>query len=143
MTPRGSALRYTGLSESDAGGRELRVWLELGGRELLLRVDDLQAGTRFRIDPFIQQAKVTASNWQANDGLTAIGGHSGQGLSTCSLTVPPETARAGPPLEAPSESFACPLEDRCHGAASTAASNEQHSSSREPREGGSQAVSLL
>jgi hypothetical protein len=39
-------------------------------------------GTRFRIDSFLQQAKLTASDGQANDGLGAFGGNSSQGLST-------------------------------------------------------------
>ncbi|HEV8122588.1 MAG TPA: PxKF domain-containing protein [Candidatus Polarisedimenticolia bacterium] len=38
-------LRYSGLSASDAAGRELRAWMDLGDGEILLRVDDTcQAG---------------------------------------------------------------------------------------------------
>jgi len=37
---RQAALRYTGLSARDATGRELRSWLELRGKRLLLRVED-------------------------------------------------------------------------------------------------------
>jgi hypothetical protein len=57
----GEELGYRGLVVQDAQGRELRAWMEVRGEELLLRVDD--AGARYRIlfDPFVQQAKLTAS----------------------------------------------------------------------------------
>ena len=58
----GSSLSYRGLMASDARGRALRAWLQLRGRELLIRVDDAGARYPIRIDPFIQQAKLTASD---------------------------------------------------------------------------------
>jgi hypothetical protein len=61
--PGGPSLRYTGLTAYDDTGRELRAWLELqGNRELLLRVDDTGARYPLMIDPWVQQAKLTASD---------------------------------------------------------------------------------
>jgi hypothetical protein len=60
-------MRYSGLFAADAGGRPLRSWLELHGRKLLIRVDDRGARYPLTIDPFFQQAKLTASDGAAND----------------------------------------------------------------------------
>ena len=60
-------MRYSGLFAADAGGRRLRSWLELQGRTLLIRVDDRGARYPLSIDPFFQQAKLTASDGAAND----------------------------------------------------------------------------
>ena len=65
-----SSLRYRGLAAFDAGGRELRAWLELsGGRRVLLRIDDAGARYPLTIDPFLQQAELTASDGAASDLL--------------------------------------------------------------------------
>jgi hypothetical protein len=56
-----SSLRYQGLFAADARGRRLPAWLELNGQTLLVRVDDAQARYPVTIDPFVQQAKLTAS----------------------------------------------------------------------------------
>jgi hypothetical protein len=62
------ALRYTGLSAYDATGRELRTWLELqDDHGLLLHVEDTDARYPIVIDPFVQQAKLTASDGAAGD----------------------------------------------------------------------------
>ena len=58
-----------GLVVTDARGRTLPAWFVLRGRELLLRVDDAGARYPLRVDPFIQQAKLTASDGAANDEL--------------------------------------------------------------------------
>jgi hypothetical protein len=64
----GPALRYGGLSAYDATGRELRTWLELQGkRGLLLHVEDTGAHYPLVIDPWVQQAKLTASDGAAGD----------------------------------------------------------------------------
>jgi hypothetical protein len=64
----GPALRYGGLSAYDATGRELRTWLELQGeRRLLLHVEDTDARYPLVIDPFVQQAKLTAADGAAGD----------------------------------------------------------------------------
>jgi hypothetical protein len=65
----GASLRYTGLLASDARGRELPAWLELRGRRLLVRVDDTRARYPISIDPFVQQAKLIASDGTGGDGL--------------------------------------------------------------------------
>src|SRR5262245_2825978 len=55
------ALTYRGLTAYDAKGRELTAWLQTGGNELWLRVDDTGAQYPVVVDPFLQQAKLTAS----------------------------------------------------------------------------------
>ena len=66
---RDSALRYEGLEARDARGREFPAWMELVGRTLRLRVDDRGAHYPLSIDPFFQQAELTASDGAANDQL--------------------------------------------------------------------------
>ena len=56
-----SALRYGGLIATDAWGRKLSSWLELERGTLLLRVDARAARYPLRIDPLIQQTKLTAA----------------------------------------------------------------------------------
>jgi FG-GAP repeat len=64
------ALHYGGLSAYDATGQELRAWLELQGESaLLLHVDDTHARYPLTIDPFVQQAKLTASDGAAGDNF--------------------------------------------------------------------------
>jgi hypothetical protein len=62
-------LRYSGLSASDADGKELRASLELQGGRLLLKVDDSRARYPIVIDPLVQLAELTASNGQREDML--------------------------------------------------------------------------
>jgi hypothetical protein len=62
-----AALRYRGLSAQDATGRELTAWLEVQEAELLLRVDDTDAQYPVVVDPFVEQAKLTASDGAAGD----------------------------------------------------------------------------
>ncbi len=69
LSGRGAALRYTGLSATDARGRVLRSWLEVAGGRLLIRVDDRGAVYPLRIDPLIQQAELTASDGAKEDQL--------------------------------------------------------------------------
>lgn len=60
-------MRYTGLSASDATGRDLRAWLEMNGQRLLVKVDDAHARYPVVVDPFVQEAELTASNATTND----------------------------------------------------------------------------
>lgn len=62
-------LRYSGLSASDADGKELSASLELQGERLLLIVDDSRARYPIVIDPIVQLAELTASNGQGEDML--------------------------------------------------------------------------
>jgi trimeric autotransporter adhesin len=64
-----TSLSYRGLVALDARGRELPAWLQVRGRELLLHVNDTGARYPLVIDPFIQQAKLTASDGAANDSF--------------------------------------------------------------------------
>ncbi len=65
----GASLRYTGLTASDAAGRQMRSWLQLEDRRLLLRVEDSSAQYPLLIDPLIQLSELTASDGQSNDAL--------------------------------------------------------------------------
>lgn len=60
-------LRYRGLTAHDATGRELRAWMQVEGERLWLRVDDTDAQYPLVVDPFIQQAKLTASDGETNN----------------------------------------------------------------------------
>ena len=60
-------LRYRGLTAHDATGRDLRAWIQVEGERLWLRVDDTGAQYPLVVDPFIQRAKLTASDGATND----------------------------------------------------------------------------
>ena len=68
-----TVLRYTGLSATDARGRVLRSWLALEGGRLLLRVDASGARYPLRIDPFVQQARLTPSEFLRPDEVDGAG----------------------------------------------------------------------
>ncbi len=57
-----TVLRYRGLVAWDAEGRALPAWWQVAGTEVRLRVDDHSARYPVVIDPFFQQAKLTASD---------------------------------------------------------------------------------
>ena len=72
--PDGAAvLGYTGLTACDATGKMLPASLEVqteGGRqELLIHVNTAGAQGQITIDPFVQTAKLTASDGAANDSF--------------------------------------------------------------------------
>ena len=65
------ALRYRGLTALDAAGVSLPAWLSLEGQRLRIRVDDRKARYPIVIDPFIEDAKLTASDGLASDRFGA------------------------------------------------------------------------
>jgi hypothetical protein len=68
----GVSLAYRGLVAMDARGRRLPARVTVAAREVLLWVDDAGAQYPVRVDPlFQQQAKLTASDGAALDGLGA------------------------------------------------------------------------
>ncbi|HXB63599.1 MAG TPA: hypothetical protein VNV42_01870 [Solirubrobacteraceae bacterium] len=69
LTGRRVALRYDGLLVTDARGHTLRSWLQLLRGHVLIRIDDRGAAYPLRIDPFIQQAELSASNGAEGDQL--------------------------------------------------------------------------
>jgi hypothetical protein len=92
-----TVLRYTGLKAQDATGRELRSWLEVRGERFLVRVDDGGARYPVVVDPWIQQAELTASDgvsvdWFGNsvavDGSTVVVGAPDHPWSSSSGTGP-------------------------------------------------------
>ena len=58
---------YTGLSASDAAGRDLKAWMDLRGGQLLLHVDDRNARYPVVIDPWVQVAEIGASDGGGTD----------------------------------------------------------------------------
>ena len=70
----GAALRYGGLSVSDARGHKLHSWLEVRDGHVLIKVADRGAAYPLRVDPFVQQAKLTSSDGEADDffGYAAV-----------------------------------------------------------------------
>jgi hypothetical protein len=92
-----TVLRYTGLKAQDATGRELRSWLEVRGERLLVQVDDAGARYPVVVDPWVQQAELTASDgvavdWFGNsvavDGSTVVVGAPDHPWSSLSGTGP-------------------------------------------------------
>jgi len=78
-----AVLRYAGLAAYDADGRELQTWLEtragVNGRPplLLLRLDEHGVRYPLTVDPFVQTAKLTASDkdfWENFGESVAISG---------------------------------------------------------------------
>ncbi len=67
-----SSLRYSGLAAFDARGHKLPSRLELRGRTLLIRVSDAGARYPLTIDPFVQLAKLSASNGATYDYLGSV-----------------------------------------------------------------------
>ena len=65
-----------GSTAHDAAGRALRSWLEVEGERLWLRVDDTGARYPLVVDPFIEQAQLTASDGATGDqfGFVAVDG---------------------------------------------------------------------
>jgi uncharacterized repeat protein (TIGR01451 family) len=59
---RGTALRYSALSAVDAAGRSLAAWIDARAHTFSIRVADAGARYPVTIDPFLQQAKLTASD---------------------------------------------------------------------------------
>ena len=64
-----AAFCYRGLAAWDASGRTLPAWWQQVGKEIRLRVDDTGAAYPLTIDPFFQQAKLTASDGATNDAF--------------------------------------------------------------------------
>ena len=74
LTRGGTSLAYRGLAASDARGRSLPAWLQLRGRQLLLRVNTVGAHYPLTVDPFIQQAKLTGSGGAGIGFSVAVSG---------------------------------------------------------------------
>ena len=64
-----STLQYSGLSAYDANGKELQASMELRGNRLLLKVDDTLARYPVLVDPWLQRARLTATDGGVDDQL--------------------------------------------------------------------------
>lgn len=62
-------LHYRGLTAFDAAGKPLHAWMQATGDRLLLRVDDAGASYPITVDPFVQTAKLTASDGASYDNF--------------------------------------------------------------------------
>src|SRR5262245_13692941 len=78
FTGAAGALAYRGLVATDARGRALRAWIELHGSELLLRIVTAGASYPIRVDPLVQQAKLTAFDGAEFDSLGTSAAISGR-----------------------------------------------------------------
>jgi hypothetical protein len=67
LTRGSDSLAYRGLIVRDATGRTLPAHLELRGGRALVRVDDRAAQYPVTVDPFVQAAKLVASDGAAGD----------------------------------------------------------------------------
>ena len=74
-----AALRLTGLVAYDAAGRAVKGLFALHGQDLLLQVDDAGAQYPLVVDPFVQQAELTASDGATYDWFGYTVGLSGNG----------------------------------------------------------------
>ena len=74
---------YSGLEVFDTSGRSLPTRLAVqsssGHDDLVIQVDDVGARYPLTIDPFVQQAKLTASDGEAYDELGTSVAISGDG----------------------------------------------------------------
>jgi len=64
-----TVLAYRGLTAWDASGRALPARLQVQGGELRLHVEDAGARYPLLVDPFVEQAKLTASDGAAADNF--------------------------------------------------------------------------
>jgi hypothetical protein len=70
-------LCYRGLTARDASGKDLRAWLEVRPGQMLIRVGDERARYPVVIDPWVQLAKLVASDGEGADyfgGSVSISG---------------------------------------------------------------------
>jgi hypothetical protein len=65
----GHVLRYTGLEVADAAGRALPTRLAVEGQVVRLVIDDAGSTYPLAVDPWFQQAKLTASDASSSDGF--------------------------------------------------------------------------
>ena len=83
------AMRYAGLTATDAGGKELPAWLELRGEAVFIEVGDATARYPIVIDPLLQAAKLTASDGGPIDELGVSVSISGNTLVAGAPQIPP------------------------------------------------------
>lgn len=67
LTGAHAALRYGGLTVTDARGRMLPASLSVSGSRILINVDDRGAAYPLRIDPVVQQATLAAADGATGD----------------------------------------------------------------------------
>jgi hypothetical protein len=91
-----TALRYTGLSATDARGRTLHSWLQLQAGRVLLRVDAQEARYPLRIDPFVQQGeKLTGASGEIGAGEFSFGAALSSDGNTAVIGAPGDSGGVG------------------------------------------------
>jgi IPT/TIG domain/FG-GAP repeat len=83
-----SSLRYGDLLATDAQGRTLHSWLAVSAGRILLRIDTNGARYPLRIDPLLQQAKLTGGAEESGEGRFA---------ASVALSADGDTALIGAP----------------------------------------------
>jgi hypothetical protein len=68
----GHALRFGGLTASDARGRTLPARFVVRAHRVQIRVDDASAQYPVRVDPFVRQATLRASDAKSSEGFGAF-----------------------------------------------------------------------
>jgi hypothetical protein len=94
--PRGARLRYAGLVVRDVRGRRLPARLAVARHRLIIQIDDRGATYPVRIDPFIQQAKLT-------DASSPEFGALGQSLALVGDTAVAGETASGDPDNGPTQ----------------------------------------
>ncbi len=98
LTKNGAAvLRYTGLSATDAAGRNLPAWLEVAQNELRLRVDDSHAQYPLTIDPYTQGAELTSAISCVVGGICDAGNASAALGASVAISADGSTVVVGAP----------------------------------------------
>jgi hypothetical protein len=72
LTGHGATLRYAGLVVRDARGRKLHAWLELRRHTVLIRIIDHRARYPLRVDPWFQNAELTATSGEKFGDSVAV-----------------------------------------------------------------------
>jgi hypothetical protein len=93
---KGQALRYGGLAATDARGHTLPARLSVDAGRVRIRVDDRDAAYPIRVDPFVSQATLTASDGAPND----LFGTGWRSPATRSRSAPARTTSAPTPTRA-------------------------------------------
>jgi len=88
-------LVYRDLVAADARGHGLRWWLELHRGRLDIRVDTRGEAFPVRIDPFVQAAKLSASDGATDDSLGASVGVSADGSTVVAGAPQPTVGSKG------------------------------------------------
>ncbi len=95
LAGQGATLRYAGLFAADARGRTIKARLTLSGRRMSIEIDDAGARYPLYVDPFVQQAELSASDGAAGDQLGAAIAMSGDTIAVGAPIHPANGSQTG------------------------------------------------